>query len=161
MYDQMEAARPLLSTSPKALELHYGVEVDLRQGYWMLFDLSTTLTHILLDLIVVRNYYIWGHWQFGSLIMFFYTKHVLDYRNVYLKLSQHIETSLKQGYFTDDVIRLREGQRAQQGIPSLIVTAYALPWACNGIYSGLQQFCNLALAIYGIACLRVERDLRG
>jgi len=130
---------------------------DQKTGWFMLLTLLSKFVHVFTDLSSVYNYYNWHHYQFGTVILTMYLFHVHEHWSTYADIKSQFNESCKKGYFTDKLIRLQDSQATMQGIPTLAVLAYALPYAVHDRFTLWQQLFNLMLAVKAVADFRTKR----
>lgn len=124
------------------------------------FDMGMVTLHIVTDVLSAINFLKGKHYAFASVVWFFYCFHLLSFREVYCSMGEKVNKSLKQGYWTDSLLKLRDSQRGTQGIPVFLLSSYAWIWAVYDWKTLGVQLLQLALGAYGAASFSVEREIR-
>lgn len=101
-----------------------------------------------------------GKYGWGCLVLTMVFFHLISCAYVYVRFCSHVQRSFRQGFFTDELLHLRDNLHATAGLPVLVIVVYALPFTSKINAQLVQQMATAVLGIYGVAQFLLERDLR-
>lgn len=143
----------------------FGLQVGTGHTSWVpggiILELGVVTLHVMTDILATWNYCRSRSFWLASILFFMYAYHMLKFRYVYFDLRAQVQTTIAKGFYTAELIHLRDSQRGVQGIPVFLVSAFGWIWAVSGKGVFFTQVLQLALGMYGIAAFSVERELRG
>eukprot|EP00930_Biecheleria_cincta_P022976 TRINITY_DN16664_c0_g1_i2.p2 TRINITY_DN16664_c0_g1~~TRINITY_DN16664_c0_g1_i2.p2 ORF type:complete len:395 (+),score=54.55 TRINITY_DN16664_c0_g1_i2:1374-2558(+) len=125
-------------------------------------DLGLIVLTSLTDLNMARMYLLGEFYQFAFLtltISWYSTMHEVP---AWLSLRREIEASLRQGYYTDALAKMRNTERSVEGVVDMLLAIYFLPLAVVSVSAFYQGLFSILISLRGIVVFLRERDrLRG
>lgn len=124
------------------------------------FEMASVVIHITVDGYSALNFCKTRDYHFAIVVFGMYVFHLVRHFRTYLDLPNQVRQTLERGYYTQQLLDLRDSQRGVQGIPVLMVAAYGWIWAVTDKWSLCSQQAQILLGVYGVAAFSVERELR-
>ncbi|CAJ1438343.1 unnamed protein product [Effrenium voratum] len=122
-------------------------------------DVVMLLADMALDLNSFGNYLMGSHLYFAGVSLaiwiFTFAKTCCDLVHV----PQEFRDSLRNGFYTPAFIRFQRQEISVEGVASLLLSCYGLPWAVSSYATLTSQLVNIALSLRGVCKLVVLKEL--
>jgi hypothetical protein len=141
-----------------------GHRVDVKHKVYMLsrtrqiFSLSLIFMSFFLDLLGARLLLQGRHYAFAFWTLTVSWFAIMKELPTWLVLRNEVRASLKQGYFSDDLVSMRRTERGIEGFVDMVIAFYVMPWAFDRWSQCIQVALWILFGMRGVVSQLYVRD---
>merc|ERR1739848_507699 len=98
------------------------------------------------------------HYYFGFITLCVSWYAMLSELPAWVAIRHEMSMSIKQGFYTDALVGLRNSERGVEGVVHTMLATYGLPWAMRSTLDFWVTLFSILIGLRGLVLLVRERD---